>query len=105
MTTLLASAHNLSLQSEADALDVLSSGLAGCIFTPEDVHPEFFDLQNGIAGEIFQKFVNYNFRVAFIVTADHQFGERVTELIRDHSRHPCIRFFETVEAAESWLTS
>lgn len=105
MTSLLASDNNLNLHNETDALDVLSSGLAGCIFTPQDVHPEFFDLQNGIAGEIFQKFVNYNFPVAFIVSADHQFGDRVTELIRDHSRHPSIRFFETVEAAEAWLTN
>ena len=104
MSSLLASTNNLSLHSENDALDAISSGLSGCIFTTEDLHPEFFDLQNGIAGAIFQKFVNYNFRAAFIVAEDHALGDRVTELIRDHRNHPCVRFFSTVESAEAWLS-
>ena len=105
MTSLLASANNLTLHSESDALDAMSSGLTGCIFTIEDLHPDFFDLQNGIAGAVFQKFVNYNFRVAFIVPDNHDLGDRVTELVRDHRNHPCVRFFSTVESAEAWLNS
>ena len=89
---------------ERDALDVMSSGLPACIFFPDDLHPEFFDLSNQIAGNILQKFVNYNFRIAIVVALDHKYGERVDELMRDHKTHPCIRFFATAEAASDWLS-
>ena len=102
--SIYAQANGLKLHSENDALDVLGSGLPACIFTAEDLHPEFFDLANQIAGIVMQKFVNYNFKVAFVVPDDHSYGERVTELMRDHARHPCIRFFATAEQAEAWLS-
>ena len=103
MPSLMASEQNLQLHSEADALDVMSSGLPACIFLESDLHPHFFDLANGIAGAALQKFVNYHFRVAIVVGAEHSDGERVTELMRDHRTHPCVRFFSDVADAERWL--
>ena len=105
MDSLLARDHGLAIHEAGDALSVISSGLPACIFTPSDLHPDFFDLRTGLAGEAFQKFVNYRFQVAFVVPGDHDFGERVTELMRDHATHPCIRFFATEEAASDWLSS
>lgn len=103
MSSLLAKDSNLKLHSERDALDVIASGLPGCIFTPDELHPEFFDLRNRIAGEVFQKLINYGFPIAIVISDDHGYGERVTELVRDHRRHPSIRFFTTIEAARAWL--
>ncbi|XOV83681.1 MAG: DUF4180 domain-containing protein [bacterium] len=60
---------------------------------PEDLHPDFFDLSNQIAGGIFQKFVNYGFRIALILPVEHGFGNRIDELIHDHRSHQCVRFF------------
>ena len=105
MSNFLAKNNNMKLSSVDDALHVLASGQSGCIFTLDDLGDDFFNLSNRIAGEVFQKFVNYNFKVVFIIPADHNLGERVTELIRDHARHSTIRFFETVEQAERWLIS
>ena len=78
MTSLLAHDANLQLHTEADALNIIMSGLPACILTPDDLHPEFFDLRN---------------------------GARVDELIRDHHSHMWIRFFTTIEQAESWLAA
>ena len=103
MSNLLAEKNNLKLCNVDDAMHVLASGLPCCIFTLDDLCADFFNLSNRIAGEVFQKFVNYNFRVAFIIPPDHTLGKRVTELMRDHARHNCIRFFETIEQAERWL--
>lgn len=89
--SLLAKDHGLYLGSASDALSVIESGLSGCIFTQSDVAADFFDLRNGIAGETFQKFVNYNFRAAFILSADHGYGDRVIELVRDHRRNSSVR--------------
>jgi N-acetylglutamate synthase-like GNAT family acetyltransferase len=104
MKSLLASDNGLTLQSESDALDVLSSGLPACIFYPEDLHPDFFDLSNQIAGTVLQKFVNYNYRVAIVLDDDHGYGERVTELIRDHKSHPFVQFFASADEAAVWLS-
>ncbi len=100
----LAGDNGLGLRSLDDAMNVLSSGLPGCIFTLEDVSPEFFDLRNGLAGEVFQKFVNYKFRVVFVLPPEHGLGERITELAREHRNHPCVRFSTTLEEAEEWAS-
>ena len=99
----LARAHKLRLHSEQDALDVLSSGLRSCIFTPAELHPQFFDLSNQIAGTVFQKFVNYSFPIAIVIAEDHSYGGRIEELVRDHQRHPFIRFFFSIEDAQAWI--
>ncbi len=102
-TSLMAKDNGLYLETSADALDVIGSGLQGCVFTESDICPDFFDLRNGTAGDVFQKFVNYKFKAAFVIPNRHNLGERVTELIRDHKRHTSIRFFESVEDAVAWL--
>ena len=93
----------IQLRSEQDALDLIASGMRGCVLMPDDLHPEFFDLRNGIAGAIFQKLINYSFRVAIVIPEDHSYGERVAELIRDHSNHECVRFFAAVDEAKDWI--
>ena len=103
MTSLLAADHKLRLFTDQDALSVIFSGLDGCIFTPEDLHPDFFELANQLAGNVFQKFVNYRYPVAIVIEDANTYGKRVEELMRDHSSHPYIRFFTTVEGAEDWI--
>lgn len=86
-----------------DAMQVIYGGSNGHIFELDDISPDFFDLSNQLAGEVFQKFVNYRYPVAFIVPKNHDLGKRVTELIRDHANHTYIRFFESRELAQQWL--
>ena len=105
MTSLLACDNGLFLGSEQDALDALSSGLPGCIFTPNELSTDFFELNNGIAGSVFQKFVNYRFPVVIVIPTDHAYGERVSELVRDHQTHPYIRFHHSIEDAVAWMSS
>lgn len=54
----------------ADALDLLAALYeyeASCIILAEThLAPAFYDLRTGLAGEILQKFVNYNVRVAIV---------------------------------------
>ena len=102
MQSVIASEAGIKLHTEDDVLDLIGSGLPACILSVEDLHPQFFDLRNGIAGSIFQKLVNYRFRVAIILPADHGFGPRITELAREHRHHPVIRFFATLDEAEAW---
>lgn len=103
MGSLLASENNLALCSEEDALNTIVSGLTGCVFTTNELSSEFFDLSTGVAGAAFQKFVNYQFPVAIILPENHNYGIRVTELVRDHRSHPYVRFYNTIDEANKWL--
>ncbi|GAB3923936.1 DUF4180 domain-containing protein [Mucilaginibacter myungsuensis] len=100
---LLASTHGLQLASTDDAYKILESGLPGVIFTRADIADEFFNLKNGILGEVFQKLINYRFPIVVVLPADHGFGDRITELAREHSRHNGIRFCTTLADAEQWI--
>ncbi len=102
-TSLRARDHGLSLHSPEDALEVIYGALDGCLFEPTDLAEDFFDLKTGLAGDVFQKFVNYGFRAAFVVPEDHPYGPRTDELIRDHRNHPNVRFFAREAEAERWL--
>lgn len=100
----LASKYNIRLSQPEDAITILETGLAGMIFTMDDIDEKFFDLKNGILGETFQKLVNYRFPIAVVLHADHDFGLRVTELAREHSKHPIIRFCQDIDEAKTWIS-
>ena len=93
----------LRLDNPQQALDAMSCGVSGCIFTERDLHPEFFDLSNGLAGEVFQKFSTYQFHAAFVIADFEQLSPRVAELALDHQNHPCVRLFGDVAEAEAWI--
>jgi hypothetical protein len=101
---LLASKYDIRLSKPEDAITILETGLAGMIFIPDDIDEKFFDLKNGVLGETFQKLVNYRFPIAVVLPADHDFGLRVTELAREHSKHPIIRFCQDIDDAKAWMT-
>ena len=98
----LAKDHDLRIDSEDSAMDIISSGVRRCVFTMDDVAPDFFDLKSRLAGNVFQKLINYNCQIAIVLPTDHSFGERVNELAREHANHPTVRFFPSVELALAW---
>lgn len=95
--------NGLKLHSVEDALEIIWSGLPNCILTEDDLAEDLLDLRNGLAGEAFQKFVNYGFPVALVLPDPGRFGPRVEELAREHASHPCVRICRTVEEAHLWL--
>lgn len=68
-----------------------------------DLPTTFFTLHNGMAGDLLQKFVNYQLALAIVVKDPNVYGDRVTELVREHQRHPLVRFFSDVDSATAWL--
>jgi hypothetical protein len=68
-----------------------------------ELDPDFFNLRSGVAGELLQKLVNFKMRVALVIADPLNYGERFSELAREHRTHPQVRFFSTREDAERWL--
>jgi hypothetical protein len=104
MDNLFANRHDIKLRHADDAIKIMESGLPGMIFTLNDIDRNFFNLKNKILGDTFQKFATYRYPVAVILPRDHPFGERVTELAREHSNHNLIRFCTSIEDAKKWMT-
>jgi hypothetical protein len=104
---LVAADAGIAIRSAADIPGVAGAclGSGGLILTETDVSPEFFDLRTGIAGDLFQKFINYRIRVAIVVPDPRAYGERFIELAREHSSHSMIRFAQSLDRATAWLSA
>jgi Domain of unknown function (DUF4180) len=93
------------VRSVADISDALRGSLApgGLLLAEEDLGPQFYDLKTGLAGELFQKVVNYRGRLAIVIRDARAHGDRFGELAYEHRRHPAVRFFEDRTQALQWL--
>ncbi|MEK6324244.1 MAG: DUF4180 domain-containing protein [Acidobacteriota bacterium] len=102
---LIASDSGISIRSFSDISDALGAclGAAGLILTENDLAREFFDLRSGLAGELFQKFINYKIRVAIVLPDPEAYGERFSELAYEHRSHNMIRFVRSADEAKAWL--
>jgi hypothetical protein len=101
----IASDSGISIRSLSDISGALGAciGAGGLILTENDLAPEFFDLHSGLAGELFQKFVNYKVRVAIVLPDPEAYGERFSELAYEHRSHSMIRFVRSKDEAKAWL--
>jgi Domain of unknown function (DUF4180) len=102
---LIASDSGISIRSFRDISDAVAAcfGTDGLILTKDDLAQEFFDLHSGLAGELFQKFINYKLRVAIVLPDPEAYGERISELAYEHKSHNTIRFVRSKDEAEAWL--
>jgi hypothetical protein len=103
----IAADAGISIRSFSDISGALGACIAseGLILTEGDLAREFFDLRTGLAGELFQKFINYGLRVAIVVPDPEAYGERFAELAREHTTHNRIRLVRSKDEAEAWLNS
>ena len=102
---LIASESSISIRSLSDVSDAIGAclGSAGLILTEKDLGPDFFDLRTGLAGELFQKFVNYRIPVAIVVADPQVYGRRFSELACEHRNHNMIRFVRSTGEAQAWF--
>jgi len=102
---LIAAEAGISIGSINDILNAVAStfGAGGLILTEDDVSSEFFDLKTGLAGELFQKFENYELCLAIIVPSPERYGERFNELAREHKSHNRIRIVRSKDEALAWV--
>jgi hypothetical protein len=101
----IASDSGISIGSFTDNSEALGAciGTDGLVLTENDLAPEFFDLHSGLAGELFQKFVNYKLRIAIVLPDPDAYGERFSELAYEHRSHNMIRFVGSQDEAIAWL--
>ncbi len=97
------------INSTADGLDLLGNlyyqGFDGIILHENNITPDFFDLKNGIAGEILQKFSNYRVRLAIIGDFKKYTGKSLNDLIYESNKGKQINFVSSKSEAIDSLSS
>lgn len=86
-----------------DAVDLLGNlyyqGMDQVILHEKNLSADFFDLKNGIAGDILQKFSNYRVRLAIVGDFAKYDSKSVRDFIRESNRGRQIYFASTLKEA------
>lgn len=86
-----------------DGLDLLGNlyyqGFDKIIIYEKDISPDFFDLKNGIAGEILQKFSNYRIRMAIVGDFNKYTSKSLNDFIFESNKRKHINFVSTCTEA------
>lgn len=88
------------LHTPADALGLIYEHSADLLIVhKKNVHPDFFDLATGVAGEICQKFVNYQCQLAIVGDYSENTSKSLRDFILESNRRANVFFPESVETA------
>jgi hypothetical protein len=103
----VAADEGIAIRSFSDIADAMGAclGAEGLILSEGDFAREFFELRSGLAGELFQKFTNYQVRLAIVLPDPKAYGDRFSELAYEHRSHNLIRFFRSEDEAKAWLAT
>ncbi|MGL5831489.1 MAG: DUF4180 domain-containing protein [Candidatus Altimarinota bacterium] len=95
------------IKSGQDGLDVVGNSIYGgaykIIIYEDGLAAEFFDLKSGLAGEILQKFSNYNCELAIIGEFSKYPGQALKDFIFESNRVGRINFVDSLEEAQRVL--
>jgi hypothetical protein len=94
------------ISQEQDALDIVGK-LYGkdrlLLLHQGNLDPKFFDLSTKLAGDVLQKFAQYQVKTAFVIDYKSIKSEVFKDLIYEASGLDEYRFFENKQDAVAWL--
>lgn len=90
------------------AMDLLATaryetGCTALVLHKEQLDEAFFRLSTGLAGEVLQKFVNYQMKLAIVGDFDHYASKPLRDFIRESNEGRQICFQPDEGAALAWL--
>ncbi len=103
-STPLALAEHERIDSLSDALDMMANARylgnsEAIIIAQENIHPEFFDLRTGFAGEVLQKFSTYMMRLAITGPLDRFSSSALRDFIYECNSGSSVLWAEHTEEA------
>jgi hypothetical protein len=84
--------------------DLVSYDCNRIIIHDRNLHPDFFHLKTGLAGDILQKFSNYKVKLAIIGDFSKYESISLHDFIRECNKGTMIFFLDTLETALKRLT-
>ncbi len=96
------------ITSGSSAMDLLAtvryeSGCSAMMLFQEQLDESFFRLSSGLAGEVLQKFVNYQIRLAVVGDFSGYTSKPLQDFIRESNEGRQICFQPDEGAALAWL--
>ncbi|HEY8931504.1 MAG TPA: DUF4180 domain-containing protein [Mucilaginibacter sp.] len=102
-------ADELLIKTAEDGIDLLGNiyyqGYDKVIISKVQIIPDFFELKNGMAGEILQKFSNFRVRLVIIGDFSQTGSKSLDDFIRESNKGKLINFLFTKEEAINRLSS
>jgi hypothetical protein len=102
-------AKGLVIAKAGDGLNLLGNvyypGFDRMILYEKNITPDFFDLKNGMAGEILQKFSNYRMRLAIVGDFSAYQSKSIRDFMYESNQGRRINFVSTLEEAIKVLSS
>lgn len=90
----------LRINNASEFLEVIASMPSSLVVLHQrHLHPDFFDLRTGLAGDILQKVVNYQVRLAVVGDFSHYESKSLRDFLFEANRGNRSVFVSTVEAA------
>jgi hypothetical protein len=100
--------QNFKISQTQDALDLMgdliSDNCSSMIIHENNFHGDFFRLHTGLAGDILQKFSNYNFKLAIVGDFSKYDSKNLQDFIRESNKGNRIFFVENISDAIYRLT-
>jgi len=102
------SSDEMLITCAADGLELLGNlyyqNIDRVILHAKDLTPDFFDLKNGMAGEILQKFSNYHVTLSVVGDFSKYEKQSTRDFIRECNSGNQVSFVATTEDAIQMLT-
>mgnify|MGYP001081623007 CR=1 FL=1 len=93
----------MCIENVEDAVDLLGNadyqGARRVIVQQQQLHPDFFVLRTGMAGEILQKFSNYRMQLAIVGDFKNVESKSLRDFIRESNRQGRIFFVSSIDKA------
>ena len=95
-----------SIEAGTDLLGSLYyQGYDKVIIHQKNISPEFFDLKTKMAGEILQKFSNYQVRLTIVGDFEEVESKSLRDFIRESNRGKLVNFVDSLEEAVRRLSN
>jgi hypothetical protein len=95
--------ESFRISGTQDAIDLLGeAGSEGCsriIIYERNLHPDFFKLTTGLAGDILQKFSNYRCKLAIIGDFSKFKSKSLQDFIRESNKGNTVFFVDDIDIA------
>ncbi|MBB6237727.1 hypothetical protein HDC90_002349 [Pedobacter sp. AK013] len=95
--------EEIIINNAADGLDLLGNlyyqGFDKIMIHEHNITPDFFDLKNGMAGEILQKFSNYRISLAIIGDFSAYQSKSIKDFIYESNKGKHINFLNSTAEA------
>ena len=98
----------IAVHKVQDMLDIMADanyqGAINMIINESNIVPDFFNLKTRLAGEILQKFSNYNMRLAIVGKFERYQSESLQAFMIESNRGDRVFFVPDVQTAKQKLT-